>query len=218
MKLSDKTLKVLKNYSTINPSIMFRNGSELRTVSPQKTILAKCKIQETIEQDFGIFDLNRLLGVLSLFDSPEIFTEETNLKISDGKKAVNFIYADPVTMVLPPNKDIPPGKTLVSFSLTNETFQDVMKAANVLQLPEFAIVGNGSDLSCKAIDSKNPSSNNFEVKIGHTELTFNMIFSCANLKLLPGDYEVNISNRFGHFVNNDMEYWITVENSSTWSE
>lgn len=216
MKFSGKTMQVLKNFSTINPSIMFKAGNTIRTISPQKTILSTCHIDEIIDGDFGIFDLNRFLGVLSLFDEPELLLEEASVKITDGKKSVNFIYADPVTMILPPEKDINPGDPLVSFSMSYSLFQDVMKAANVLQLPDFAVVGDGSDLMCKAFDSKNPSSNNFEIKVGETDVNCKMIFSCANLKLLNNDYEVAISNRVGHFVAPNIEYWITTESSSTY--
>ena len=36
MKLSDKTLTLLKNFSTINQSILFKKGNSLRTISVMK--------------------------------------------------------------------------------------------------------------------------------------------------------------------------------------
>ena len=46
MKLSDKTISVLKNFSSINQSILFKEGSKLRTISVMKNILAEATINE----------------------------------------------------------------------------------------------------------------------------------------------------------------------------
>ena len=220
MKLSAKTLQVLKNFSTINPSIMFETGNQLVTISPQKTIMAKAKIDENIETDFGIFDLNRFLGVLSLFSDPSLSFRENYVKISDGRKSVNFIFADPVTIVLPPKKEIKFNDPYVSFNLSNETFQSIMKGANVLQLPEIAIEGDGSRLYCKAVDVKSPTNNSFEIDLQEEEKKFIVIFSCSNLKLLNKDYDVMITKGIARFVSTDseVEYYIATETSSTYGE
>jgi len=220
MKLSTKTLQVLKNFSTINPSIMFEAGSQLATISPQKTIMAKAKIDETIETDFGIFDLNRFLGVLSLFNDPSLSFHENFLKISDGGKSVNFIFADPVTIVLPPKKEIKFNDPYVSFTLSNETFQSVMKGANVLQLPEIAVEGSNGRLYCKAVDVKSPTNNSFEIDLQEETKKFKIIFSCSNLKLLNKDYNVMITKGIARFVStdNEIEYYIATETSSTYGD
>ena len=72
MKLSDKTLSLLKNFSTINQSILFKKGSKLRTVSVMKNILAEASIEEEFPRDFGIYDLNQYLNGLSLHNDPEL--------------------------------------------------------------------------------------------------------------------------------------------------
>jgi len=220
MKLGVKTLQVLKNFSTINPSIMFEAGNNLTTISPLKTIMAKAKIDETIEKDFGIFDLNRFLGVLSLFNDPELTLHENFIKISDGKKSVNFIFADPVTMVVPPKKEIKMNDPYAVFDLKNETLQSVMKGANVLQLPEIAVEGTGDRLLCKAVDVKNPTNNSFEIDLQPEDKKFKIIFSCNNLKLLNKDYKVSIVKGLGHFISHDseVEYWIATETTSTYGD
>jgi len=220
MKLSTKTLQVLKNFSTINPSIMFEAGNQLATISPQKTIMAKAKIDETIETDFGIFDLNRFLGVLSLFNDPSLSFHENFLKISDGGKSVNFIFADPVTIVLPPKKEIKFNDPYVSFTLSNETFQSVMKGANILQLPEIAVEGSNGRLYCKAVDVKSPTNNSFEIDLQEETKKFKIIFSCNNLKLLNKDYNVMITKGIARFVSTDeeIEYYIATETSSTYGD
>ena len=66
MKLSDKTISVLKNFSSINQSILFKEGSKLRTISVMKNILAEATVTEEFMKDFGIYDLNQFLNGLSL--------------------------------------------------------------------------------------------------------------------------------------------------------
>jgi hypothetical protein len=220
MKLSAKTLQVLKNFSTINPSIMFESGNVLSTISPQKSIMAKAKIDESVETNFGIFDLNRFLGVLSLFNDPNLSFHENFVKISDGKKSVNFIFADPVTMVVPPKKEIKINDPYVSFDLSNEVFQSVMKGASILQLPEIAIEGSNGRLFCKAVDVKSPTNNSFEIDLKDETKKFKIIFSCNNLKLLNKDYNVQIAKGIAHFVStdNEIEYFIATETSSTYGD
>ena len=66
MKLSDITLSLLKNFSTINQSILFKQGSKLRTISVMKNIYAEASIGENLPKDFGIYDLNQFLNGLGL--------------------------------------------------------------------------------------------------------------------------------------------------------
>ena len=219
MKLSARTVQILKNFSLINPSIMFTQGNVLSTISPLKMIMARATIDETIEKDFGIFDLNRFLGVLSLFDDPELLLSDNYVKITDGHKSVNFIYADPITMILPPNKEIKMGESYVSFSLLAENLQNLMKASAVLQLPEIAVVGQDNRMLLRALDSKNSSSNSFELDLKETDKKCKIIFNCNNLKIMNKNYDVHIAKGIGHFVSDDgLQYWITTETSSTYED
>lgn len=219
MKLSVKTIQILKNFSSINPSIMFNAGNTLSTISPLKTVMARAQIDETIEKDFGIFDLNRFLGVLSLFNDPELLLCDNYVKITDGRKSVNFIYADPITMILPPNKDIKVGQSYVEFNLTADNLQNLMKASSVLQLPEIALVGEDGRLLLRAMDSKNSSNNTFELEVKETSKTFKIIFSCNNLKMMSKSYDVFVAKGIGHFVSDDgVQYWITTESTSTYED
>lgn len=219
MKLSAKTIQILKNFSSINPSIMFNTGNVLSTISPIKTVMARAQIDETIEKDFGIFDLNRFLGVLSLFDDPELLLCDNYVKVTDGRKSVNFIYADPITMILPPNKDIKVGESYVEFNLTADNLQNLMRASSVLQLPEIALVGEDGRLLLRAMDSKNSSNNTFELEVKETSKTFKIIFSCNNLKMMNKPYDVFVAKGIGHFVSDDgVQYWITTESTSTYED
>ena len=71
MKISDNTIKILKNFSSINQSILFRTGSTIRTKSPLSTIAAQAVVDEMFPFEFGIYDLNQFLSVVSLFEDPD---------------------------------------------------------------------------------------------------------------------------------------------------
>ena len=91
MKLSDQTLTVLKNFAGINNSILVKQGTQLRTISVAKNILAEAAIDEDFPRDFAIYDLNQFLNGLSLHQDPEMdFKEETYLTIREGKRRVKY--------------------------------------------------------------------------------------------------------------------------------
>jgi hypothetical protein len=107
MKLSDKTLALLKNFAGINQSILVKQGSKLRTISIAKNILAEVEITEEFPRDFAIYDLNQFLNGLSLHNDPELdFTESSYINIREGKRRVKYFYADPNVIISPPEKEI----------------------------------------------------------------------------------------------------------------
>lgn len=227
MKFEGRTLQILKNYATINPSLQFRkgsgNGSTLTTMSPNKTVMAKASIKEDIPSDFAIYDLSRFLGVLSLFDSPNIILDTSHLNISGNSRQVQYTYADPKMIVSPGDKEVKLPEPEISFSLQSDVLQSVVKAMGVLGLPEIAVAGNKGAIKVQAIDSKNPSSDVYSVDITspiysiNQNAEFKMIFLAENIKILPEHYLLSISSKgIAHFKGNDIEYWVATESSSTY--
>lgn len=222
MKLSEKTISVLKNFATINPSIEFREGNILKTVSPTNTILASIELDEEFPRSFPIYEVTRLLGTLSLFKDPDLSFTDKEVLISDGKMKSSYKYCGSASMFnTPPDKDIPFPEPDVSFTLTHETLKKVMNAANVLSLPMVAVVGDGSIMSIEAMDSTNDSSDTFSAELGETDKTFRLIFRTENLKLMEGDYDVMMSSKYiSHFkrTSDGLQYWIALETSSTFEK
>ena len=217
MNFSENTLAVLKNFSSINSGMLFRTGNTVRTISPQKTIMAKAEVDDTFEQDFAIFDLPRFLGVLSLFEKPEIQLGVNSAVIVDDKRKLVYTYADVSTFATPPSKDVTFPVPEITFVLKAADLQKVQRTGNVLQLPEVAVVGNGSTISLKAYDSKNPTADSYSSVIGETDHTFNAIFKNENLKMIPNDYEVSISSRgISRFEAPKITYWVATEATSTY--
>ena len=82
MKLSDNTLKLLNNFSTINSGITVKSGNEIATVSAMKNIFAKAVVDETFEQEHSIYDLSEYLGAVSLFGLKNLLTND-DIKLSE---------------------------------------------------------------------------------------------------------------------------------------
>lgn len=219
MNLSESTVEVLKNFSTINPSLVFKQGNKLRTVSPQKNILASSVVAESFPSDFAIYELNQFLGLNSLFDNGSIAFGEKSLEISQGSTKCSYTYTDPSMVTAPPEKDLSLPSTDVSFDMSADTLRSVVNAANQLGLPEIAVRGDGSTVSLVATDSKNPSSNEFSVAVGDTEATFKFIFKTENFKFIPDNYSVEISAKgISHFAGERVEYWVATEAGSSYGE
>jgi hypothetical protein len=216
MKLSEKTISILKNFSTVNPSIQFKPGKELGTISPIKTIMAKAKIDDVIENGFAIYDLSRFLGILSVFEKPEFMIGEKSMTIRSKNNCVKYTFADPSIVHVPPEKELDLGEYYIEFNLSNNDLQQIMKACGILSLPEIAVVGEDGKILLRAFESKNPTSDVYDIEIGKTDKNFVAVFRSENLKLIPEDYKVAISSMgISYFKNDYLEYWITLEGNQS---
>ena len=219
MKLSDKTISVLKNFSSINQSILFKEGSTLRTLSVMKNILAEATVTEEFMKDFGIYDLNQFLNGLSLHSSPELdFVNDGYVVIREGKMRSKYFFADPNAIITPPDKEITLPSEDVTFDLSTEQLDKLLKAAAVYQLPDLAAVGEAGVVKLVVRDKKNDTSNDFSIVVGETEAEFSFNFKVENIKILPGTYEVSVSQKLlSRFTskNHDLIYYIALEPDST---
>ena len=219
MKLSDKTLSVLKNFSTINQSILFKQGSKLRTISVMKNILAEATITEELPKDFGIYDLNQFLNGLSLHQSPELdFINDGHVVIKEGRMRSKYFFADPNVIITPPDKAIDLPTEDVSFELSTEQLDKLLKAAAIYQLADLAVEGGDGVVKLLVRDKKNDTSNSFSVTVGETDKVFSFNFKVENIKILPGTYDVAVSSKLlSRFTskNQDLTYYIALEPDST---
>ena len=142
MKLSEKTLSFLKNFSTINQSILFKQGTRLRTISVMKNILAEATIAEEFPKDFGIYDLNQYLNGLSLHNDPELDFEADNyVVIREGRSRSKYFFADPSVIITPPDKSLTLPDESVAFELSTDQLDKLLKAAAIYQLPDLSVEG-----------------------------------------------------------------------------
>ena len=177
MKLSDRTINLLKNFSSINQSILFKEGNSLRTISVMKNILAEANIAEDIPRDFGIYDLNQFLNGLNLHQSAELdFQNDGYVVIKEGRSRSKYFFADPNVIVTPPEKSISLPTEDVCFTLDTNQLDKLLKAAAVYQLPDLSAVGEDGVVKLVVRDKKNETSNDFSVVVGETECEFSFNF------------------------------------------
>lgn len=215
MMLDVKTIQTLKAFSMINPSLLFKPGNVIKTISPAKTILAKATVPTTFDREFAIYDLVRFLGAYTMFDEAELEFNERSVKIGSGKEKINYLYADPAVIVVAPDKELPVENPVVQFELTSDLLQRTLKALAMIGAPEVAVTGEDGVVYLEALDSKNSSSSSYRVEVGETDKKFRLIMSQDKLKLLTCDYNVAITDRFAHFKGQDIEYWIVLEAHSS---
>ena len=219
MKLSEKTLTVLKNFAGINNSILVKEGNQLRTISVAKNILAEANIDEEFPRQFGVYDLNQFLNGLSLHQDPDMdFTEESYLTIREGRRKVKYFYADPQVIISPPDKEINLPSEDIHFQLESTSLDKLLKAAAIYQLPDLAVIGEAGVVKIVVRDKKNDTSNEYAVIVGETDKEFSFNFKVENIKIIPGAYDVVVSSKLlSRFTNSEynLTYYIALEPDST---
>lgn len=219
MKLSTNTIAVLKNFSTINQSIIFKPGNVIKTISPQKTVMAIATLEDEFPVEAGIYNLSQFLATFSMYNSPEIEFGDKTLTFSQGKSSSTMSYSDPSMIIAPPEKEIKLPAVDVSVEVTSEDLQNVLKATSVLGLPEVAFVGENGVCYLKAIDSGNPSANSHKIEVGETNDEFVLIFKTENLNILPSNYTVELSSKgISKFTGKQATYFIAIESKSTYKK
>ena len=220
MKINQSTQDILKNFSEINTNILIKPGSELNTISTMKNILAKATINENFDKEFGIYDLNEFLSVVSSLDKPELTLQEKHMTIStEGSRSkVKYFYSDP-SVIVSPNKEVNMPESDVTFSLSESNLVQLQKMAAILSSPDLALIGEkGGDVVLKVCDKKNDTSNKFDIVVGeNATANYTFYFKVENLKMISGDYDVAVSSKsIAHFTNTKLpiQYWIALEPDS----
>jgi len=220
MKLSSDTINLLKNFADINPNILVKEGNKLSTISTMKNILAEADISESFDQEFAIYDLPEFLRSIDLFAKPKLeFNGGSNVMIADenSKQKIKYFFADK-SVITAPSKSITMPESFVSFTLKKEMFEKLMKGVTTLNLPDVSVVGDGKNITLRAADRKNNTSNTYSVDVGESDKKFEAHYKAENFKLVTDDYDVDISaQKISHFTNRSrpVQYWIALEPDST---
>lgn len=221
MKLSEKTITILKNFSTINESILIKQGSVIRTISILKNIFAEAEVTEEFPTDFAIYDLNEFLNGLSLHQDPDLdFSNDSYLQIREGKRRVKYFFADPEVIVTPPEREIELPSQDICFQIEHSQLDKLKKASAVYKLPDLSVVGENGVIRALVRDKNNDTSNEYSIIVGETDNEFVFNFKEENIKIIPGSYDVVISKQLSaKFMNDkyDLKYFIALEPDSTFN-
>ena len=223
MKLSEHTVDVLKNFASINQNLVIKEGSTLTTMSAMKNIVAKAEVEESFDKEVAIYDLNEFLASISLFTNPVLEFDEGFVTIreeNNPKNSLKYFYSDP-SVVTSPNKTITMPSKEVSFKLNGENLNKLKRAAGVIQAPDLVLEKKNTDVFLTVKDKKNDTANTFSIDVDTVEdgSDFKFFFKVENLKVMDGDYDVDISSKnISHLAssNKDVEYWVALEPESSY--
>lgn len=223
MELNDGTLQVLKNFSGINQNLMIRNGNVLKTISEARNVLVKAEVGNEFPKDFGVYDLNEFIGVLSLVDKPTLSFQDEFVTVGDstGRSKVKYFFSAEETLTTP-QKDINMPESEVKFTLDGSTLDRVKRAASTLGHNEMVIKPGSGSITLSVTDIQNATANSFDIDVAGEYpdgVDFKFIIDIGNLKIIPGDYEVEVSSKLiSQFSHKEMnvQYWIALEKTSTY--
>ena len=219
MKLSNGTINVLKNFSTINQNLVIKEGSDISTMSAMKNIVAKAKVEEDFTKEFAIYDLNEFLSALSLFGTPDLDFQDDYVVITEegSAKSLKYWYSDP-SVVTTPTKDITMPSKELQFDFSSDSLAEITKAASVIGAPDMVLEKG----KLRVTDKKNTTANDYatELDVPDSDVDYKFWFKVENLKLLPGSYSVEVSSKnISRFSNSnvDIEYFIALEPESSYA-
>ena len=223
MKLSKQSIDILKNFSTINSNLHIVEGANQITVSPMKNIMVEAKFEEDFPREFAIWDLSKFLGTISLFDNPTLEFKEKNVVVSSGSTKVVYHYAEPkLVSGCRPTKEFVMPDTVINFDLSHREFVELQRAAAVLRLPDLLITNGEDGIEIVALDKNDVTTNRYSITVGENTsgASFKMYLKSEYLKLLAGDYTVDISDKIvSRFKNNtvDLTYYIALDSDSVYN-
>ena len=213
--ITKPTIEILKNFCSINKSLVIKPGNRLSTLSINKNILVYADVEEQFDSEMSIYDLSTFLGGLSLFEKPSIDTSKSNyVTVSDaaGRSKTRFFYADPDIITQPPEREITLPSEDVKFRLRSLDLDKLQRVASIYSLSDLCLVGHKGEMELQLTDKKNETSNSFSVNVGKTDDEFCFCFKVENLKLIKGDYNVTVSKQNVALFQGDMiKYFIALE-------
>jgi len=215
MRLSKETYNILKNFAAINSNILIHPGNTLKTMSVGRNIYAEAKVEETFDVEVPIWDLNRFLGIVSMFTNPDLEFNDTHVVISNGRSSVTYYYAEPSLLTVP-TKDVKIPKISVSFDLEEQDLAEILKASSILQVSDLRIIGKDGILKIMVDDASKPSSDNFEIVVddNYSGKDFDGTINVSEIKFIPGSYGVELTDsiisKFTH-KSFDLSYYIAIK-------
>jgi hypothetical protein len=221
MQLTDNTMAVLKNFASIQPNVVLHEGNVIKTIAEAKNVMAVATLDQTFDKSLGIYNLDEFLNVLGLVDSPDLaFGDDFVTVKGNGRSQVKYFYSDP-SILTSPAKDIPMPEAEVKFELDEATLGKVRRAASALGHEKMTITALDGGIKLTVVDNTDNTSNAFDIVVPGScdSEDFTFVMNIANLKLIAGAYDVEVSSRLiSKFTNNttDVVYYIALEKSSTY--
>lgn len=196
LKFSQSSLEILQNFATINKSILFLEGKKQKLLSPTGGLYAEAEIDEEIPKQFGIYDLNKFLGIFSLFDTPNVEFSDSQVFLKEGSHDATFKFCNPILIKHPPlDKDVQPGEILMQISMDKELLKTVIKANSIYNQDSLSFEGDGEKMIVRTMDTKESDSDGAMYELGPTTKKFRYVLSALNLPMIADDYDVHFTDK-----------------------
>lgn len=215
MRLSKETYNILKNFAAINSNILIKPGNILKTVSSGKNIFVEAKVTEDFDVEVPIWDLNKFLGIISMFTNPDLEFHDTHVVITNGRSSVTYYYSEPSLLTVPKSEMKMPN-VVTQFELDEKDLNEILKASSVLQVSDLRMSGADGKFVISVDDSSQSTSNNFEILIdeNYTGKDFEGTINVSEMKFIPGSYTVELTDtvvsKFTH-KSLDLSYYIAIK-------
>lgn len=209
MKLSTRSLAIMKNFSLINQSIVIKPGNKLETISNVKDSFAKAEIEESFPTTVAIYDLNEFLGVVGLFEDPEFDFGDRSVTITEGKTKQSYYYADASVITTPPEKGVNLPSVEVNATLSKEQLSKLIRSASVNKASDLTFTNGNVQVHDKSV----PTSNRFEISAVATTGDYELSMKVDKLKMVADDYEIAICAKgLAHFKGSQgIEYYVALQ-------
>ena len=215
MRLSKETYNILKNFAAINSNILIKPGNILKTVSSGKNIFVEAKVTEDFDVEVPIWDLNKFLGIISMFTNPDLEFHDTHVVITNGRSSVTYYYSEPSLLTVPKSEMKMPN-VVTQFELDEKDLNEILKASSVLQVSDLRMSGSDGKFVISVDDSSQSTSNNFEIVIdeNYNGKDFEGTINVSEMKFIPGSYTVELTDtvvsKFTH-KSLDLSYYIAIK-------
>lgn len=227
MKISNATLKVVKNATRIQQGISFSSDADyIVSFSAEKGLLSNCPIEETFPVDFNIYDSGKFLSVVSLFKDPEFTFSEDNVTISepDGSSRVVYHACGDDTIKKPPMNELELEDIDVTFTLENVMLNQILKSGATMKLDDIRLKSEGDSVYFQSYSHDNDTNDTYSLKVlsDYDGPEIDVRILMQSLALMPNDYDVSMGKLpngnngflFTSIVKEDEQpqrYWVVAQ-------
>jgi hypothetical protein len=222
MKLSNTTIEALKNLADLNQGIFIEAGNVLRTQAENKQMFGEITVPDSFPIAFGIYNLKKLITILSVYENPEIEFDTQFLTLSNGRMTTEYGYTDKSNILTPPDgEELSLPSVDIKFDLPKADLKTIMSVSRAMEYLHVALVSDGNDVVLQCFDVYSKAARSTSVKMGFTsDHAFHLIFTIENIsKMLLDDYVVEVSKTgIARFKGKDKTYFIMLHKDSTYDK
>jgi len=227
IELCEETLEIMRNFSTINPSIFIRAGDIMDTLSISNQMMGRAQVPEIFPVDVPIYDFVKFLNQLKLYSQPVlvfdgdkpncVFIKDIDPERNDA--STKWVFSDPKT-IHKPLKSLGIPKPDIRFDVPKDKLEVLVKAAQIFNFENIRVQRIADDaISITVIDLDDVEGTHYRftlpAEIDTVMGDFNIVFKIDNLRILPFDYSIAISRKkYSHWFNQGVEYFITLDKRS----